>query len=336
MVKLLKIVQVIRNRGDWVEGRQKALDEILRFLQQAVFGAGDQMQKHDMKKIAKGVLLIHRPQFSIVAFLIAIAGISLAGKFDLILMLEVGFLFSFLHCIAHPINDYIDRESDKIGRPDAPIPRKLLTLKQVKIIVGLDYIIGAILILIIPLNLPAKIFATIFLITAYIFSGPPVRATARGIWPSIVMAIAFTSAFVGGWTAVVGWRYEHIFLILSLLIFFTVMTSKIIADIIDVGSDKRSGRNTLPMQIGVKKAIYISAFTELFAMFLFFLAYFVGRMNIFFLIACIIAFILTFLGLFNFQKDYGKVSGEVLRKRYYGIFIFIIVLASIAIILGSI
>ncbi len=294
------------------------------------------MQKHDIKKIAKGVVLIHRPQFSIVTSLISIAGISLAGMFDLTLMLEVGLLFAFLHCIAHTVNDYVDRESDKIGRSDAPIPMKMLTLKQVKITIGLDYIIGAILILIIPLNLPAKIFATIFLIHTYIFSAPPVHATARGIWAGIIMGTAFASVFIGGWTAVVGWRYEPILLILSLLIFFTVMTSKIIADIIDVGSDKRSGRNTLPMQIGVKKTIYISAFTELFAIFLFFSAYFVGRMNIFFLIACIIAFILTLLGLFNFQKDYGKVSGEVLRKRYYGIFISITVLSCIAIILGSI
>lgn len=294
------------------------------------------MQKHDIKKIAKGVLLIHRPQFTIVAFLISIAGISLAGMFDLNLMLVVGLLFAYLHSIAHPINDYVDRESDKIGRPTAPIPKKMLTLKQVKIIIGLDFIVGAILILIIPLNIPAKIFATIFLFNSYIFSGPPVHATARGVLASIVMATAFTSALIGGWTAVVGWRYEPILPVLSLLIFFTVVTSKIIADIIDVGSDKRSGRNTLPMQIGVKKTIYISAFTELFAMFLFFLGYFIGRMNIFFLIICTIAFIFTILGLFNFQKDYGKVSGEVLRKRYYGIFIFIIVLAPIAIIFGSI
>jgi len=295
------------------------------------------MQKHDIKKIAKGVLLIHRPQFSILAFLLSIAGISLAGKFDLTLMLEVGLLFSFLHCIAHPINDYIDRESDKIGRPDAPIPKKMLTLRQVKIIVILDYIIAVILILIIPLNFPAKIFATIFLIHTYIFSAPPVHATARGIFASIVLATAFTTIFIGGWAAAVGWRYEPILIPLSLLILFTEMMAKNIADIVDVDSDKKSGRNTLPMQVGIRKAFYISAFFALFAVFLFFSVYFFGRMNIFYLITCIIAFIITLLGLFNFQKEYSKVTRiGVIREKYYKIFAFLMLLPPIAIILSSI
>ncbi len=294
------------------------------------------MQKHDIKKIAKGAFWIHRPQFAIIAFLTAIAGISLAGKFDLILMLEVGLLFSFLHFIAHPINDYIDRESDKIGRPDAPIPRKMLTLKQVKIIIGLDYIIAAILILIMPLNLPAKICAIIFFIHTYIFSAPPVHATARGILASIVLAIAFTTAFIGGWVATVGWKYEPILILLSLVIFFTEMTAKNIVDIIDVDSDKKSGRNTLPMRVGVKKAFYISAFSGLFAIFFFFLAFFVGSMNIFYLITGIIAFIVTVLGLFNFQKDYAKVMKLEVRKKYYVIFVILLLLFPIAIILGSI
>lgn len=332
MVERLKIVYAIRNRGDWVEGRQKALDEILRFLRQAVFGAGGQMQKHDIKKIAKGAFWIHRPQFAIMAFLTAIAGISLAGTFDLILMLEVGLLFWFLHAIAHPINDYIDRESDKIGRPDAPIPRKMLTLKQVKIIIGLDYIIAAILILIIPLNLPAKIFATIFLINAYIFSAPPVHATARGIWASIVLSTAFATAFIGGWAAAAGWRYEPVRIPLSLLIGSLNMTAKNVVDILDVSSDKKSGRITLPMQIGVKKTFYIAAFFGLFTIFLFFLAYFVGSMNFFYLIAGVIGSIVVLMGIFEFQKDYGKVKG----RKYYGIFLLPTLIFPIAIILGSI
>ena len=297
------------------------------------------MQKHNIRKIAKGVLLIHRPHFSISAFLMSIAGIFLAGMFDLTLILTVGFLFSFLHFVAHPINDYIDRESDKIGRPDAPIPMELLTLKQVKIIIVLDYIIAAIVIILIPLNLPAKIFATIFLIHTYIFSAPPVHATARGILASIVMATAFgVSAFIGGWVAAAGWRYEPILIILSLVLCFTVMTGKNIVDIIDMESDKKSGRNTLPMRVGVKKTFYMSTFFGLSAVFLFFLAYFFGRMNIFYLIMGITVFVpITLLGLFNFQKDYGKVMKmEVMRSKYYKIFVPLSFLPPIAIILGSI
>lgn len=291
------------------------------------------MQRYDMKKIAKGVIWIHRSQFTLMAFLTSIAGVSLAGMFDLILMLKVGLLFMFLHNVAHPLNDYIDRESDKIARPTAPIPAKLLTLKQVKIIIGLDYIIAVILILTIPLNLPAKIFATIALILTYVFSAPPIRANARGILASITVATAFVIAFIGGWTAAMGWRYEPILIPLSLLIGSTHMMAKNVVDILDVDSDKKSGRLTLPMRIGVMKSFFIAAFFGLFTIFLFFLTYFVGSMNIFYLIVGIIGSIIILLGLPKFQKDYGKVMG---REYYYKIFCSQPIIFPIGIILGII
>jgi geranylgeranylglycerol-phosphate geranylgeranyltransferase len=290
------------------------------------------MQKHDMKKIAKGVFWIHRPQLSVMAFLISIAGISLAGRFDLVLMLEVGLLFWFIQCIAHPINDYIDRESDKIGRPDAPIPMKILTLRQVKIIIGLDYIIAAILILILPLNFPAKFFATIFFIHAYIFSAPPVHATARGILANIILATAFVTTFIGGWTAAVGWKYEPILIPLSLIIFSINIGGRNVTDTIDINSDKRSGRNTLPMQIGVKKSFYMSVFFGLFTIFLLFSTWFFDRMNILYLVTAMINSIIILLCLFYFQKDFGKRTG----RKYFKIVILPLFIVPIGIILGSI
>ncbi len=290
------------------------------------------MQKHSMTKIAKGVFWIHRPQLSIMAFLISIAGIFLAGGFDLVLMLEVGFLFWFIQCLAHPINDYFDRKSDETGRPSAPIPAKLLTLKQAKIIIGLDYITAAILIIIIPLNLTVKIFATIALFHTYIFSAPPVHATAKGILASIVLATAFITTFLGGWVAASGWRYDPILIPLSLLIGSTHMTAKNIADIIDVHSDKRSGRVTLPMQIGVKKSFYVAAFFGIFTIFLFFLSDFFCRMNVLYLATGAIGSIITFLCLFYFQKDFGKVTG----RKYFEISTLPTFIFPIAIILGSI
>ncbi|MDH5442883.1 MAG: UbiA family prenyltransferase [Candidatus Hadarchaeaceae archaeon] len=291
---------------------------------------GDKIQNHDMKKITKGVFWIHRPQLSVMAFLISIAGISLAGRFDLVLMLEVGLLFWFIQCIAHPINDYTDRESDKTGRPTAPIPAKLLTLKQVKIVIGLDYIIAAILILIMPLNLPVKILATIAVVHTYIFSAPPIRTNARGILASLTIASVVIVAFIGGWTSAVGWRYDLVLVLLSLHIGSTHMTAKNVADIIDMNSDKKSGRVTLPMQIGINKSFYVAAFFGTFAVFLFFLAGFFGRMNILYWVAGIVGSIITFLCLFYFQKDFGKVTG----RKYFEISTLPTFIFPIAIILG--
>ncbi|KXA92129.1 hypothetical protein AKJ66_04660 [candidate division MSBL1 archaeon SCGC-AAA259E22] len=84
------------------------------------------MTNSTIKDRVKGVFWIHRPHFALMGFITSVAGVSLAGMFNLALILKIGLLFWFLHSIAHPINDYIDRESDKIGRPNAPIPAKLV------------------------------------------------------------------------------------------------------------------------------------------------------------------------------------------------------------------
>jgi len=290
------------------------------------------MKKHDIKKIAKGVFWIHRPQLSVMAFLISIAGISLAGGFDPVLMLEVGLLFWFIQCIAHPINDYTDRESDKTGRPTAPIPMGLLTLTQVKVIIGLDYTIAAILILIMPLNLPVKIFAAIAVVHTYIFSAPHIRTNARGILASLTVASAVIVAFIGGWAAAVGWKHAPVLVLLSLHIGSTHMTAKNVADIIDMHSDKKSGRVTLPMQIGIKKSFYVAAFFGAFAVFLFFLASFFSRVNLLYWVAGTLGSIITFLCLFYFQKDFGKVTG----RKYFEISTLPTFIFPIGIILGFI
>lgn len=286
----------------------------------------------DIWKIARGVFWIHRPQVAVMALLISVAGVSLSGASSLELVAKVGFLFWFLHCIAHPINDYVDRKSDEIGRPNAPIPAKLLTLKQAKIIIGLDYIIALILILLIPLNLLTKILAIIGLVHTYIFSAPPVHATARGVLASIVLATAFITAFISGWTAAGGLRYEPILIPLIFLIGSMEVTAKIIVDIVDVGSDAKSGRATLPMQVGVKKSFFIATFFGILTVFLFLLAYFVGQMGIFYLVIGAIGSGTILFGLFKFQKDYGRVLG----REYQKIFLPPLFVFPIAMILGSI
>lgn len=269
---------------------------------------------------------------ALMGFVTSIAGVSLAGVFNLTLMLKIGLLFWFLHCIAHPINDYTDRGSDEIGRPNAPIPAGLLTLRQVRVIIYLDYVVAVILILILPLDLLTRILATIFLMMTFILSAPPIHTNARGILASVTVATAFVVAFIGGWVEAIGEGHVSLLIPPSLLIGSTHMMGKTIVDIVDIESDELSGRNTLPMQVGIKKSFYIAVLFGMLIVFLYVLTCFTGHLNIIYVFLGAVGSIITLIGLFRFREDYGKVLG----RKYYGIFTLPIFIFPIAIILGSI
>ncbi|KXA92876.1 hypothetical protein AKJ66_03360 [candidate division MSBL1 archaeon SCGC-AAA259E22] len=196
----------------------------------------------------------------------------------------------------------------------------------------MDYIIAVLLILILPLNVLTRILATIFLVITFIFSAPPIHTNARGILASITIAIAFIIAFLGGWTEVVGKGFEVLLIPLSFLIGSTHIMAKIVVDIVDIDSDKRSGRNTLPMQIGIKRSFYIATVFGLLIVFMYLLTYFIGNLNIIYLFLGGIGSVITLIGLFRFREDYGRELG----REYYKIVTLPTYIFPIAIILGSV
>jgi len=86
------------------------------------------------KKKLIAYIRLERPQFSVIVFLIACAGMMAAykGVPDITSLIGVGFLFWMILNTAHPVNDYFDREIDKYARPDAPIPSETYLLKRLK------------------------------------------------------------------------------------------------------------------------------------------------------------------------------------------------------------
>ncbi|MDY6964933.1 MAG: UbiA family prenyltransferase [Halobacteriota archaeon] len=285
----------------------------------------------------KGIIILERPQYSLLALLCATAGIFLAsreniGNIDVILLLKVAFLFWFLNCVAHPINDYYDREADKHGRPNAPIPADLLSLDEVKAIAIINYVIAIVLIAIIPPNWACRTMAIVGLFFTYSYSAPPFRLAARGILGDLTVAAAESIAFIGGWTAVVGWRYETVSLVVALMIGTLCMVGKTAVDIVDVKGDKESGRVTLPMQIGIINTFNIAVSFAIFEVLLFLIIYPLDGMNLLYLPIGLIGLVVTFMALFNLRKDFGEETG----RRYTDMLVLPIFIFLIGVIVGSI
>ncbi|MCK4637453.1 MAG: UbiA family prenyltransferase [Methanomicrobia archaeon] len=290
------------------------------------------------KKKLMAYIRLERPQYSVIVFLIACAGMMAAYKGipDLASLVGVGFLFWMILNTAHPVNDYFDREIDKIARPDAPLPSGDLSPEEAKKDVILHYMIVPPLIILIAKVLPVEtipliIVAFFGLALTAIYSVPPIR-TRRGILKDFIAGLSTPTTFLGGWVAIKGWFINTEALMLLCVYFILASCAGMLADIHDIKGEKVVGCKTLPIKIGIKNTFNLSFFMTILSVLIILILIFMEWLNRYF----------TILGLFvilwviflyakcfvNFDPEKGR---EWNQKLLIGLMLY-----TIAIIIGSV
>lgn len=225
----------------------------------------------DKKKLIAYIRL-ERPQFSIMSFLAACAGMIFAYKGipDIGSLVGVGLIFWLTHNTAHPINDYFDREIDRYARPEAPIPSGDLSPEDARKSAVLHYTVVPLLIILIATVLPVKagplITVALFgVVLTALYSAPPIRLRRRGILKDVAIGLVLPLPFFGGWTAITGWSLGIKPIVVALVYFLLSAGAQLLADIHDMKGEKRAGWQTVPVKLGVKKAFYLSLFMGMLA-----------------------------------------------------------------------
>jgi len=291
------------------------------------------------KKKLIAYIRLERPQFSVISFLAACAGMIAAykGVPNIASLIGIGFLFWFLNNVAHPTNDYFDREIDKYARPDAPIPSGDISPEEAKKDMILHYIIAPPLIILIAKALPVEtiplmIVAFFGLALGAIYSVPPINTRKRGILKNITIGLTFPTAFLGGWVAIEGWSITVKPLILISVYFFLLISESLLADIHDIVGEKRFGYKTLPVRIGIKNTSNLSFFMGILSALIIPIPFVMGCFNKYYMVlGAFVMFWIIFLHLkcrINFDPEKGRGYHQ---KLLIGIPLYII-----AIIIGSV
>lgn len=283
----------------------------------------------------KAIVVLERPHFSILSVLCVVAGIFLAKRgntdsIDYVMATKLSLLFWFGMCVAHPINDYFDRETDRHLRKDAPLSSGSLSLNEVRNVALVHYAIMILMIALIPPNWAVRTFAILGLIITYVYSAPPLRMVGRSILSPLTISAGLIFSLAGGWASVRGFEYDPALGILSLMIIFASIIAKNIADIADVEDDIHSERVTLPMQIGVNKTYSISAFMMPFEFILISLLYFIGNLNFFYLLIVSISVFITVFAMLSFRRNFSE------GRKYSYLLLLPIMIFLISTVVGSI
>lgn len=207
------------------------------------------------------------------------------------------------------INDYFDREIDRINAPDRPIPRGSVTARAA---LGLSLLLFAIavgLALTLPLLAIAIAALNLVLLVSYttFFKGLPGAGNA-------VVAYLGGSTFLFGGAAVGNlWTPAVLFVLAALATF----TREVVKDVEDMAGDEAEGLRTLPIAIGRQRAVWVGLVLLLVAVAASPLPYVNGTFGLPYLLILVPADLLMLYAAYTGFHD--ATRGQTLLK--YGMFL---------------
>ena len=255
------------------------------------------------------------------------------GVVPLTLILNIIFgilIYFFIAGSGMVINDYYDIEIDKINRPERPIPRGSVSLKQAKLLWLTTILIGIILAFIHSLLFGIG-FLNVIIVAFFAFIGWLYAAWGKksGFIGNIMVGISFSIGLIFGAVLNSFNIPIHIYLFF-LTSSFLLIAREIIKGCEDIEGDKEEGIKTLAIQIGIKKATMVSFIFAFLAIICFALVVFTKILNLLlFLISMAFGVIVVIISAILMLKrnldrsDFKKISLFLKIGAFLGLIAFL-------------
>ncbi len=283
----------------------------------------------------KDAIEILRPINDLMGTLAVIIGIlnTRTGVVPLRLILNIIFgilIYFFIAGSSMVINDYYDIEIDKINRPERPIPRGSISLKQAKLLWLTTILIGIIFAFIHSLLFGIG-FLNVIIVAFFAFIGWLYAAWGKksGFIGNIMVGISFSIGLIFGAVLNSFNIPIHIYLFF-LTSSFLLIAREIIKGCEDIEGDKGEGVKTLAIQIGIKKATIVSFIFAVLAIICFVLVVFTNVLNlILFLISMAFGVIVVIISAILMLKrnldrsDFKKISLFLKIGAFLGLIAFL-------------
>lgn len=155
------------------------------------------------------------------------------------------------------INDYVDREIDRINEPDRPIPRGAVSPTTALWVTAILFTVAGVLTLTLPATAIAIATLNLFLLLTYTtwFKG----TVGAG---NVVVAYLVGSTFVYGGAAV---GNATAVLELAVLAALATFAREVLKDVEDIDGDRASGLTTIPIRFGERAALVVGSIALLAA-----------------------------------------------------------------------
>ncbi|MFC6960661.1 geranylgeranylglycerol-phosphate geranylgeranyltransferase [Halocatena marina] len=216
------------------------------------------------------------------------------------------------------INDYFDREIDRINAPDRPIPRGAVTPREALIFSVVSFIVAIVLAFTLPTLAIAIAAVDLVALIAYteLFKGLP------GVG-NVVVACLGGSTFLFGGAAVAGndlaMASSNLAVVgtLAVLAALSTITREIVKDVEDIVGDREEGLNTLPIAIGERASLSLALACTILTVLVSPLPYLLGTFGIAYLVVVIPADVILLLASVESFRDPTAAQSHI----KYGMFL---------------
>ena len=159
----------------------------------------------------------------------------------------------FATAAGNAVNDYFDRDVDRVNRPDRPIPRGAVSARTGLMFSGLLFLGAVVAAVTLPLAAIAIAVANLLALLAYtrLFKGLP------GVG-NVVVAYLTGSTFLFG-AAAVGRVADPAVVVLFALAALATLSREVVKDVEDIDGDRAEGLRTLPIVAGERTALRVGA-----------------------------------------------------------------------------
>lgn len=177
---------------------------------------------------------------------------SLAAAFTLLL----GTLMAaILNAGSNGLNQIYDLEVDRVNKPHRTLPSRRMTLPEAGTVTLVFFLLA--LAVALAINIQCFLLALAAAVLTVVYSVPPLRTKARGMWANITIAVPRGVLLkVAGWScikSVVAVEPWFIGMIFGLFLLGASSTK----DFADIEGDRAGGCRTLPIVYGVRRAAWM-------------------------------------------------------------------------------
>lgn len=207
-----------------------------------------------MDDAVRGYVELTRPLNAFVAGVLTFVGAFVAGgALAHPLLAGAAVVATWLATAAgNAVNDYFDRDIDRINAPDRPIPRGAVSAQGALVYSAVLFVGAVVFALLLPLLAIAIAAINLVALVAYtrVFKGLPGAGNA-------VVAYLGGSTFLFGAAAVGDVRAGGVLFVLAAL---STFTREIVKDVEDIEGDRAEGLRTLPIVVGERPALLVAGF----------------------------------------------------------------------------
>ena len=267
-----------------------------------------------VSETVRGMLELTRPINAIAAGVLTFVGAFVAGGVidaQLLVLAAVGATVLATGA-GNAINDYFDREIDRINKPDRPIPREAVTPRLALAESVVLFVAAVALALLLPPLAIAIAAVNLLALVAYtkLFKGLP------GVGNAVVSTLVGSTFLFGG--AAVG-RIDVV-LVLFLLAALATFSRELVKDVEDVEGDREEGLRTVPIVYGDRSALLLGTGSLLVAIAASPLPYLLGTFGVAYLLVVLPANAVMAYG--SYASFHDPASGH--RYIKYGMFVAVL------------